>query len=470
MKNQFFPLLAAFVFAGMISLLPSREAKAQGYAVPVVWSGLSGVSVGGNTITNVGVANSWVNGGYSMQQVGPGGFVEFQAGEQATYKMIGLNSDPAADHSYCSIDYAWYPYSGGGYQVYENCGNPYGNGTAYSPSDVWKVYWNPNINRIEYIRNGVVQYTSGVVPSGIYYVDFSFYTSGASFTNVVVQQGRGLDCGNAVTWTGASGVSVGTGTITNIGTPNSWVNGAYNTTPVGPGGYVEFRAGETNTYKMLGFNSDPAADNSYCSIDYAWYPQASGTYCIYENCGNPYCGGAYSTNDVFKVFWNPSNNRIEYYVNDVLKYTSGVVPSATLYVDASLYTSGASFVGVAVNGSTCVPTMSTWGLIILGLISLALLSGWSLVHAMQLSPLPYGEPAIASLVAFVRSMPLDKKVLARALMYLMPITVIGFIAIHILIGTNGAVDFTGTMISAAVTGYIVHLAGCWKAQPSISNF
>jgi len=469
MKNQLITLSVMILLAGFIVLLPATNVNAQ-CAKPVSWDGsASGVSISGTTVTNIGTADLWSNGTYSSQGIRIGGFVQFQAGQQNSYKMIGLNSDPATDNSYCSIDYAWYPYNGGGYQVYENCGNPYANGTVYSASDIWKIYWNPVNNRIEYYRNNVLQYTSANIPSGTYYTDISLYTSGASFTNVIVQTGPCAGCNSTnITWTGLSGTTASGTTITKTGGVSNWDGGAYSLKPIEKGGYVKFQPGQQNSNKMLGLNSDPAADNSYCSIDYAWYLYNGGGYQVYENCGNPYSNGtAYSSSDVFMIYWNPANNRIEYYKNEILQYTSLVVPPATpLYVDISLYEAGASFTNVEVVDTTCasVPTMSTWGLIILTLLTLSVISALALKLDMQQALVPAGVSRVAMPVAFVRSMPLHAPLLARVLIYVMPLAVAGFFAIHFLFGSNGALDFTGTLVSALIVGYIVHLAVNWEAR------
>jgi hypothetical protein len=159
-----------------------------GQAQGIAWTGIGGgATVVGTTITKTGgVANDWSTGAYSLQKVSSGGYVEFRAGENGTYKMMGLNSDPGTDNSYCSLDYSWYPHAGNVACIYENCGNPY-CGPAYGPSDVFRVEWNASTNRIDYKMNGTVYYTSTIVPTTPLYVDLSLYTSGASFTNVVVQ-------------------------------------------------------------------------------------------------------------------------------------------------------------------------------------------------------------------------------------------------------------------------------------------
>ena len=46
---------------------------------------------------------------------------------------------------------------------------------------------------------------------------------------------------------------------------------------------VSFTAQETNTYKMMGITTDPTSNDSYNTIDYAFYPRLNGDVYIYEN-------------------------------------------------------------------------------------------------------------------------------------------------------------------------------------------
>ena len=147
--------------------------------------------------------------------------------------------------------------------------------------------------------------------------------------------------------------STALGTIQKVagnGVGDGWDGGSGGTARIGPGGYIEARAGTTSAYMMFGLDaSDP--DYNYNSIDYAMYLNF-GTSCIYENGGSPSCPGvAYTTSDVFRVYWNPSTNRIDYMKNGTTFYTSTVVPTSTVYVpDMSIYTVNGSMTNMAVKG------------------------------------------------------------------------------------------------------------------------
>ncbi len=147
--------------------------------------------------------------------------------------------------------------------------------------------------------------------------------------------------------------STALGTIQKVagnGVGDGWDGGSGGTARIGPGGYIEARAGTTSAYMMFGLDaSDP--DYNFNSIDYAIYLNY-GTSCIYENGGSPSCPGvAYTTSDVFRVYWNPSTNRIDYMKNGTTFYTSTVVPTSTVYVpDMSIYTVNGSMTNMAVKG------------------------------------------------------------------------------------------------------------------------
>lgn len=93
-----------------------------------------------------------------------------------TPQMIGLNSDPATNASYATIDYALYIYVNGTTRriyIYENGAyrglffNPFALGDEFSIRRTGTL--------VEYLRNDVVFYTSTVASTSDLYVDSSFY-------------------------------------------------------------------------------------------------------------------------------------------------------------------------------------------------------------------------------------------------------------------------------------------------------
>ena len=174
----------------------ASAATVTNYFGPVTYVSTTNVVVAGSTMTKTAGGNpNWDGGGVAQQNVWSGGYVEARCGQTGTHMMFGLNADASADNSYCSIDYAMY-FNAGTACVYENCGSPNCNGIAYTTGDVFRVQWNASTNRIDYMKNGVTFYTSGVVPNLTYKPDMSLYEIGSSLDNFVVFGGNTASIGS----------------------------------------------------------------------------------------------------------------------------------------------------------------------------------------------------------------------------------------------------------------------------------
>ncbi|WP_103068346.1 hypothetical protein [Aquimarina sediminis] len=129
----------------------------------------------------------WNQQGYSTVyqiNLGAEGHLNFTSGPNNRYRMIGLNSDPATNASYASIDYAIYLVSNGRVYVFENGANR-GYKTTYVAGDQFEV----NVSCegvVSYLKNGSTFYTSTVSPSGALYLDTSFYNSLANISNISI--------------------------------------------------------------------------------------------------------------------------------------------------------------------------------------------------------------------------------------------------------------------------------------------
>ena len=143
------------------------------------------------------------------------------------------------------------------------------------------------------------------------------------------------------------------------------------------GGYVSAVMEDNNYYQMLGLFSTnvtpPAPDyatngTTATAMPYAIYPQANGTILIFENgaqVGGSY--GAYSIGDVLKVA--VVNNKVLYYQNSTLLYTSLVTPTLPYYGVATIYSPSGGFklvrvlnpVKITVNATSTAPTSISGG-------------------------------------------------------------------------------------------------------------
>ena len=132
-------------------------------------------------IYKTGGAAAWDAQAYTNTGYTGGAYLRFKvAADRATGGgwMFGINSDPATDANYPSIDYCWYNYPGyaevyqSGVSTWQDVGNPMQVG------DVFEIYYD-NAN-IYYYRNGALKLTTVTTANRTFYVDSSFvgiYTS-----------------------------------------------------------------------------------------------------------------------------------------------------------------------------------------------------------------------------------------------------------------------------------------------------
>jgi hypothetical protein len=140
------------------------------------------VTVNGKTLTKTGgSSNTWDADAYSVDSYVGGAYASVKV-PTATALMFGLNSDPTTDSSYSSIDYALYLTASGGLQIY-NSGTSIQTVGSYIAGDILAVTYDGVT--VRYLKNGTVIGTpiTANITNNLYF-DSSFYTSGASLSNV----------------------------------------------------------------------------------------------------------------------------------------------------------------------------------------------------------------------------------------------------------------------------------------------
>jgi YD repeat-containing protein len=180
----------------------------------------SGMTLSGGKATKTGGLNGiWDSSVRSTTGYTGASEVSFVAAQTNKLLMVGLNTDPAVNNSFSSIDWALYLTSSGALLAYENGVNvtPAGLG-SYVVGDVLKVSYDGI--KVRYWKNGVVLREVAAVITQPLYADSSFLTSGAQVT--------GLTFGNT---TG------GTSTFINDNATSTWDGGATTT-------YVYDQAGQ----------------------------------------------------------------------------------------------------------------------------------------------------------------------------------------------------------------------------------
>ena len=137
--------------------------------------------VNGNTIGRAGGSSVWDSDVYSASPIAQGCFAQATIPTTATDVMFGLNTDPATDASYGSIDYAMYFTSQGTVYKWES-----GNGTLlgnYVAGSTGQVVYDGSY--IRYLVGGIQLGYSEIGSNGTsFYFDSSFNTSVSSLTDV----------------------------------------------------------------------------------------------------------------------------------------------------------------------------------------------------------------------------------------------------------------------------------------------
>ncbi|MFL5732792.1 MAG: hypothetical protein ACJ78Q_06285, partial [Chloroflexia bacterium] len=156
-----------------------------------------------------------------------------------------------------------------------------------------------------------------------------------------------------VAWTCAANVTVTGNTIQKTGGAGStWDAGAISSQSIVSGdGYVQATVDVTGTYRMFGL-SNGDTNQSYTDIDFAAY-LAGGSFMVYEGGLRKATVGSITPGDIVKVA--VESNRVKYYVNSTLLYTSALTPTYPLSLDTSINSLG----GKVYNGYLCAANLGS---------------------------------------------------------------------------------------------------------------
>ncbi|USK46282.1 phage tail spike protein [Cytobacillus oceanisediminis] len=126
-------------------------------------------------------SSTWDSQAYSTESYTGGAFLTFKAGVNANNIMIGLNSDPATDASYTSIDFAFYLRSAGTFSFYES-GTSRGTAAPFAVGDVFSVVYDNT--EVRYYHNGNLVRTVAAPSGRTLSVDSSFGTASSKSPHI----------------------------------------------------------------------------------------------------------------------------------------------------------------------------------------------------------------------------------------------------------------------------------------------
>jgi hypothetical protein len=300
----------------------------------VTWNATAGISASGSSLTKTG-ADSWSTEAQSTQQLTGNGSVQFTVGETTTYKMVGLTAYVGLNWGYKNIDFAFFLTADAVAEIYED-GTLVANVGSYTASDVFGLQ--VNNNDVTYLKNGTVLHTSTLLPrSGFPLVlQASLYSHGATLDASMTDSSY---------WQSPVGVSVSGHSLTKTAA-DGWNAGAFTVGSFPGDGTATFTTAEANTYKMAGM-THAVTDDGYATIDFALFLTAQGTVDVYEQGNFVTTVGSYAPNDVLGL--QVSGGVVTYLKNGAVLYTSTRTPTFPLFLDASLYSDGATIGGVTLS-------------------------------------------------------------------------------------------------------------------------
>jgi hypothetical protein len=233
----------------------------------LVCTAAAGVTISAGSLTKTGPAG-WNAGAASTASIEGDGFVEFTANETNTTRACGL-ADQDTSYDPAEIDFAIRLESSGEVSVSES-GAVRGTFGTYAPGDRFRV--EVQLGQVVYRKNGVVFYTSGVLPAYPLLVDAALDTPGATLAEVRL--------GNLV-WKNEGGVAAWGYRLLDTGATGWGNSGAASTVELAAGdGAVEYTATGTSTHRMLGL-SNGDANRNYTDIDFGLGAQG-GSVKVYE--------------------------------------------------------------------------------------------------------------------------------------------------------------------------------------------
>jgi predicted phage tail protein len=293
----------------------------------VVLGASANMRVIGATAAKVSGADAWDSAVWSTDGYVGGAFVSGSPNSNAQSMMLGLNTDPTADNSYGSLDYAWYAVSDGHCEMYEG-GSFVGNGGAYAAGDVFSITYDGST--VKYWRNGALARTVVVTIAGALYLDSSFATPGGKWNNLrfgpygnpsAVQPSNPITGGNVSTYIAAAAIQ--TAQIANAAITNALVanldagkinTGTLDANRIGVGSLNANRitAGTITTDRIVVGAATAAASQSYdFGTNVFGSPGSSDTSLSTPNMAFTSTGAAVTVDAHLDLTLGPSNTAIQ---------------------------------------------------------------------------------------------------------------------------------------------------------------
>jgi hypothetical protein len=292
-----------------------------------------------STIEKSGGSAAFDSQAYSSEKY-PACSVSFRANDTTHELVLGLNSDPATNASNTSIDFAIH-LAAAGTATMDESGSSVGSLSTYTAATQWLITYDGEA--VRYYKDAVLQ-KSTLSPGLTLALDSSFFTPGGKVLDVKFQPMAMTSPANMFV-TGGNCAYAGT-TIQKVGGSTAWDSECRSSDGYSEGAFCSGRAGSTSFDLMFGLNSDPTTDQSYTSIDYAWYVKgASGAALeIYESNVSVGSFGTFTTSTILAV--RHVGSLVQYIKDGAVVRSVPRTATTALYFDSSFDHAGATLLDV----------------------------------------------------------------------------------------------------------------------------
>lgn len=282
--------------------------------------------VNGNTISKkMSAASGYDSDCYSGGVFSTGSSLSFRASQTNADLYMGLNSDPLTDQNFTSLDFAFKLDSSGNWTIFESGSSTAITG-AYTKATVFEITYDQH--NVRYFVDGVMKRQSQVNNASLFF-DSSFSTPGATVQDVAFVSNSSAP---AVPFIARGTCFATNNTAGKYGAGGSWDSDVYSAQTFESGCFVSFVPDQTNQSLMIGLNSDPLTDQSFTSLDFAWFCRNDATLEIYES--NVLIGafGSYTNATALSIKYD--GRLVQYFKNGVLQ-RSVAAANKTLFMDSS---------------------------------------------------------------------------------------------------------------------------------------
>lgn len=168
--------------AGATSGVTATTLNPAGWTPVVRGGGGATMIATASTIEKSGGVAAWDSDVYSREAFPDGAMVTFRPAQTTADLMVALNSDPATDQNYTSLDFAWHLVAGGTTNIYESGVQAVAGAGSYDTSTVFAIREVGGV--VQYLRNGTIVRAVQRGNRLPFALDTSFYTPGGKIVDV----------------------------------------------------------------------------------------------------------------------------------------------------------------------------------------------------------------------------------------------------------------------------------------------